>query len=155
MLYSVIGIGLPRTGTTSLAAALEVLGYSGRHFCEINKTERAVGVADKKQYMVDNSLYFNLEEVVRKNIDAKFILTHRSEAKWANSMSQFLEGFPKKTSTYKQECMQLFEGYGIKEKLLILSITENSSDENWSKLCDFLDASVPSVQFPNINQNKD
>lgn len=34
----ILGIGLPRTGTTSLAAALEILGYKVLQFCPITNT---------------------------------------------------------------------------------------------------------------------
>jgi hypothetical protein len=46
----IIGIGLPRTGTTSLAKLLRNLGFSGMNFCIIhgNKENDCIEIEEKK-----------------------------------------------------------------------------------------------------------
>ena len=155
MSYSVVGIGLPRTGTTSLAAALELLGYSGEHSCELNETRRLSKSKAIDMYLVDNSAYMRLAEVVKNNLGSKFILTDRCEKSWQESVSRFRAEFSQNISNYREECIGLFSDLNIKDQLLILNVIDGSSEQSWASLCGFLGVAVPSVTFPSIDQNKE
>ena len=155
MSYSVIGIGLPRTGTTSLAAALELLGYSGEHSCELNNTRRLSRNKAASMYLVDNSIYTRLSELVEANFGAKFILTDRDEESWRNSIGRFEAEFSQNISNYRKECIDLFADLDIKDQLLKLNVIDGSSEQSWASLCGFLGVAVPGRSFPSIDQNKE
>ena len=51
----IYGVGLPRTGTRTLDSALQILGFSGSHFCSLTPTiSNKVG---DPSYRVNNSFY--------------------------------------------------------------------------------------------------
>jgi|15BtaG_2_1085339.scaffolds.fasta_scaffold00469_5 hypothetical protein len=151
---NVIGIGMPRTGTTSLSAALEILGYSGTHFCKVNDIERKSSAGGHKSYIVDNSYYSILEEIVSCNTESKFILTDRKQKEWRDSVGSFDAKIEKEITEYKKECISLFSKNSAEDNLLILNVIDGTSNECWALLCAFLGEKVPDVSFPSINQNK-
>jgi len=152
--YQVYGIGLPRTGSTSLAEALNILGYSGKHFCSINNSSRVSSFKELEKYYIDNSSYLDLENIVRKNIGSKFIFTDRSLTDWSESIKKYDKNFTTNIVEYKEACISLFKKYNKLKDLLFINITENTSEKNWNILCSFLDKEIPNYKFPNVDQNK-
>ena len=75
---SVYGIGLPRTGTNSLASALHTLGISGENHCVLHNHKKQWNPCQQKQhftsdernykFFVQNDAYENIEEFVDEKL---------------------------------------------------------------------------------------
>ncbi|MCA6078713.1 sulfotransferase family protein [Fulvivirga sedimenti] len=101
MSLKVIGLGLGRTGTFSLKAALEELGFGPCHHMERVARDMSVQVPLWNEVLDKNggfeSVYKGMnsavdwptaafhEELYAAYPNAKFILTHRSKESWAES----------------------------------------------------------------------
>jgi hypothetical protein len=141
----VYGIGLPRTGTTSLSFALEILGFDSHHHCVINNSDNE----SNSTIMVNNGFYKNYRELFTNNPDSKFILTVRNPQEWETSMSSkqhLIEGKVPNITEYNSEIIRFFEEND--GNLLILNIFEENNKDIWSKLCNFLDVKTPKLNFP-------
>ena len=89
----IIGIGLPRTGTTSLAKFLRNLGFSGKNFCIIHgNRENDCVEKEEKKFLVDNSAFRNFrQKLINSNEHTKFILTTRDKKSWEQSINNMKE----------------------------------------------------------------
>ncbi len=160
MSQRVIGLGLPRTGTTSISKALEILGYSGSHFCILqNKEMNFLAPFSKKTFQVDNSYYKNYRELFEEtgaNSRPKFILTTRKREDWLVSIGRFnreewlrsngrfdVVDLPD-IDEYEAEVEDFFEHQN--GKLLRLNLFEDKHP--WERFCEFLAEPVPKVVFP-------
>lgn len=88
----VFGIGLSRTGTSSLTRALEALGFDTLHF--INPiTKRILDLDDFYFFdaFTDSPVAYRFEELYTLFPDAKFIYTVRNLSDWVRSNSQLYE----------------------------------------------------------------
>ena len=85
----IIGIGLPRTGTTSLAKFLRNLGFLGKNFCIIHgNRENDCPEMGKKNFFIDNSAFRNFRQnLLNSNQQTKFILTTRDKKSWKESIN--------------------------------------------------------------------
>lgn len=106
---NVIGVGLGRTGTTSIQRALERLGYHAYNFEAVIHNEqfddwREVTEGKKPDWQTLFSGYdasiswpacFFYNELYEAFPDAKFILTTRDPERWAESVSRVMKQFPK------------------------------------------------------------
>ena len=148
----VFGIGLPRTGTTSLSKALDTLGYSGTHSCSIFGS-RGGGDGASGVYFVDNQCHKDIGGILLDNKESKFILTTRDDSGWEKSIDSFsLLGLPS-PSKYSALVSNLFESSDL-NNLLIINFELNSDIDNWKKICSFLKKSVPDKDFPCIQNLK-
>lgn len=78
-------VGLPRTGTTSLCAAMLALGYKTAHTAYIEK-------AMQQAQVIADTPIFNDYTVLAKNYpQAKFIYLNRQMVHWLPSIRQLLE----------------------------------------------------------------
>tara|TARA_R100000655_G_C2984434_1_gene192245 strand:- start:371 stop:781 length:411 start_codon:yes stop_codon:yes gene_type:complete len=134
----IVGIGLPRTGTRSLGAALDILGYKGSHFCELIGATKAAQKEDS--YRIDNSLYYQLKTLNKNDI---YIMTYRPPENWRSSIFQFKDYTGPDIETYRDECIKRFNESEV--KFLIFNIVEG-----WDPLCKFLDLPIPKREFPII-----
>lgn len=134
----IIGIGLPRTGTRSLAKALDILGYRGSHHCELIGQRNAPRLTDN--YIIDNSIYNRLPSLITN--DDLFIMTIRDYDEWKASVSKFDYTGPDLLK-YKSLCLEAF--CQDHNNLLIFDISEG-----WEPLCNFLGKAIPEVEFPTI-----
>ena len=90
----IFGIGLSRTGTTSLTNALRVLGYTSVHYpkyyhdsyFKIHIDEHVLNEFDSLTDVPVAHQYKNLDA---KYPNAKFILTVRDEDSWIKSVTKF------------------------------------------------------------------
>ena len=90
----IFGIGLSRTGTTSLTAALEILGYRAYHFPHLKK-----GLFGKfsihqfylenYQVLTDTPVAFFYKKLDRKYPKSKFIFTTRELDSWLSSCARY------------------------------------------------------------------
>jgi hypothetical protein len=102
----VFGVGLSKTGTTSLAKALEILGYKGVHFDtqRLNKIvienvkSFSFDVYNDVDYVTDLPSSYFYKEIIDSYPEALVILTCREEGEWWDSMESHL----KRHSVYKK-----------------------------------------------------
>ncbi len=135
----IIGIGLPRTGTRSLSAALEILGFRGSHHCEIIGTTRNRQPTDS--YRIDNSFYRDLSDV---DSNHTYIVTYRPYEEWRSSIFQYKQYEGPDIESYINSCVSVFSNQGI--SLLVFNIRDG-----WNPLCEFLKVPVPEIDFPKLS----
>jgi len=169
----IFGIGLPKTGTTSLHTALEILGYKSIHYPvswqEIETHEVASDISVACRFAKLDFLYPN----------SKFILTVRNVNEWLQScqyhfqnkvntcsitprlreflLTQRLLAFG--TVTYEQQLFQKTYYRHLEtikkyfsnrpEDLLMIDLT---TGQGWDVLCSFFGKPQPSLPFPHENR---
>lgn len=175
----VFGIGLSKTGTTSLANALEILGYKVKDCLGVTTYTkgdlRSVNKAALATYdaFTDTpipSFYRDLDEDYP---NSKFILTVRDMDAWLKSCKkQFNQKLSeKRTYAANQLFLDLYDtvvfdekkfrkGYEkftndaleyFKDRPDDFIIIDISKGEGWEKLCPFLNKPQPAVLFPKSN----
>ena len=95
----VFGLGLSKTGTTSLSKAVEMLGYQSIHtdrslapFMHNTSTDLG-GYYDTVDAVWDIPTAIYYPELIHAYPDAKFVLTTRETASWYTSFKEFLNGY--------------------------------------------------------------
>ena len=174
----IIGIGLPRTATTSLHTAFEQLGYQSKHS---NHQLHPDVISDmthpsyhRYECFCDTPYYYLYEQMDEAFPESKFILTYRPLNKWLKSFenlynidgSKWIENtnthherffgqrkfdVSKWSDVYYQHHSNIFAYFKDRADLMKIDITSNTSDENWDSICDFLGKKKPSNDFPSIN----
>ncbi len=175
----VFGIGLSKTGTSSLAHALKLLDYNIKD-CPGVTTYAKGDIASIDQNILANhdaltdtpipSLY---QELDKKYPGSKFILTIREMNGWLKSCKkQFNQKSADKQSDaqnnlfldlygttvfdedkFKQSYLDFVERVKIyfKDRPNDLLIIDVIKGEGWEKLCPFLDKPLPHIPFPKTN----
>lgn len=168
----VFGIGLPRTGSTSLAEAMRLLGYNSlhtpiglHHFLEYDFTADPLTVMkykfldhifpdakfiltlrDIKSWLLSNKLY--CEEVVDKLFEGQ-VPIDVGEQRFALfgttsfDMDKFIIAF----HSHISDVLNHFKER--KDKLLVFNVCGGQS---WETLCPFLGIDIPDIQFPSLNK---
>jgi hypothetical protein len=163
----IFGIGLTRTGTTSLTEALKILGYSAVHcpmsYDEIGKYDASTDTPVAARFKFLDLLYPN----------SKFILTTRDINSWIESAAylqrscddplwkletrsilwkslvfdkeKFIQGYHK----HHSKVLEYFKSRHT--DLLILDLKQSNK---WEILCRFLNKSIPSIEYPNLNKRE-
>ncbi len=175
----IFGIGLSKTGTTSLAHALDILGYKVKdclglanfkkgHISSIDKT-----ALQSHDALTDTPIPSFYRELDVEFPNSKFILTIREMDAWLNSCKkQFNQKLAdKQTEAHNQLFMDLYDttvfdeekfraGYkrfveGVleyfKDRPDDLLVIDISNGEGWEKLCPFLGKPAPNIPFPKSN----
>lgn len=163
----IFGIGLSKTGTTSLSEALNILGIKSIHKPRkefLKEKERGLPYfSTLKGYygFTDFPCWYIYKELDRLYPGSKFILTERDPEEWYESRKKHYqrrldegiklnwdmsENSMKKMIKHNKEVMEYFENRP--EDLLILNIIDG---EGWEKLCPFLKRKIPKVPFPRKN----
>ena len=171
-------IGFHKTGTTSLGAALRLLGYSvtgpnGVKDPRIAEHVFGMGakLVDRFDAFKDNPwpvLYRGLDERYPKS---KFILTVRPSDLWIKSQVQHFgtRETPMRAWIYGKGCpegneeryLQRYEDHirdvvshfdGRPNDLLVMDLGRG---DGWQKLCSFLGVETPDVSFPHANSSVD
>ncbi len=174
----VFGIGLSRTGTTSLTGALEILGYRTSHWedhDQINQhliqNQFTLDLLEYYDAITDNPIPSIYQELDKAYPNSKFVLTVRDFDSWLKSVEQHhlvnvgptFPSFNTKLcfgSWYFDEKQFTRTYYEHEEEvkayfkdrpgdLLIINICDG---EGWEKLCPFLGQGIPSIAFPHQNQ---
>ncbi|MEO0789178.1 MAG: sulfotransferase family protein [Bacteroidota bacterium] len=175
----VFGIGLIKTGTTSLGKALEILGFNphisydeelmncwmSSDFNPIYKaSDRFVGFEDWPWLLM-------YKEMFHRYPDAKFILTQRAnEEVWYKSVCKHaLKVGPTEIRKHifgyymphdsKEEHIAVYRKHNqdvvdfftehAPERLIVVSW---DGDGDWEKICGFLGKKVPNREFPFLNK---
>ncbi|HHM04769.1 MAG TPA: hypothetical protein ENJ19_03390 [Gammaproteobacteria bacterium] len=175
----IFGIGLSKTGTTSLAGALTILGYRTRDYIGVTRyTPRDLSCIPTEELDVHDaftdtpipSFYRELDQAYP---GSKFILTVRDAKGWLKSCKK---QFTVRHAEIQNEATRLLtqEMYGCtsfdEEKFLAgynrfvagvkeyfkdrpqdLLILDLCGGEGWAELCGFLGKPVPDVPFPVSN----
>jgi len=175
----IFGIGLSKTGTTSLAHALEILGYKTRDYPGITQYRASdlssvdLNMVDAHDALTDTPIPSFYRELDRKYPNSKFILTIRDSEGWLTSCKkQFNEKLAaKQNEAHNQLFMDLYgctvfdeqkflDGYekfvnGVlehfKDRPQDLLVINVTAGEGWEKLCPFLGRPIPDVPFPKAN----
>lgn len=163
----VFGIGLSRTGTTSLTLALMNLGYKSKHY---PKALEIMEEAEKHDALTDISVIPAYKDLARKYPDAKFILTVREIGEWLvsceahwekknrniHSMSNFVRRAVYRTAdfdpglftyAYSAHIKDVTEFFsrGQKDRLLIMDVC---AGDGYKELCSFLGHDIIKKKFP-------
>ena len=176
----VFGIGLQRTGLTSLTTALNQLGIKTIQCPKELFHDLAHDIIREYDGFTDNPVQLLYKELDKKYPNSKFIFTTRDKESWLKSMhwlftigavkfktanelfgdefhrrfygtTEFNEElFLEKYQTYNQGVLDYFSDRP--EDLLIINIEQG---EGFNKLCQFLGKSMPAgADFPHRNQSE-
>lgn len=181
----VFGIGLSRTGTKSLTAALEALGIPCQHFPSIEANIRSgdyrLPQLETYRALTDTPIVRIYKELDRAYPGSLFILTTRSVESWLQSCEGYfrakdaaergtpLDHLNRFHRLYTYGC----EGY-VEERFRQV-FTDHEADvlryfsgresdllvldleagDGWRELCGFLSLPMPEVPFPRLNTFKE
>lgn len=133
----VYGAGLPRTGTTSLSKALEILGYDVIHYCPITNPNTKEDLTEDHQAYVSSELLLSLNTT-----EGKWIFLHRED--WLKSMWNMGEDLC--------EWQVHINMWNTRAKNLVAdNVLHYKITDGWKPLCQFLGKPIPDVEFPNVN----
>jgi len=176
----VFGIGLNKTGTTSLGKGLEDLGFNNHIGCSWALTQK--WHEDDIASIIKEANNFNnfqdwpwpliFKELYHEFDDAKFIMTIRSSPEaWYDSLCKhsimtgptdfrkLIYGYymPHDFKTehlnfYNEHNKQVIDFFkeNAPDKLLVISLEDGN---NWEKLCEFLKKDIPKTEFPFLNRS--
>lgn len=168
----VFGIGLPKTGTSSLNAALVHLGYNAKHYPH---PQRVYGAAESLDALTDSPVIPHIEALARRYPGALFVQTVRPldewlascEAHWQTRAAQPPIGFWNRrsifgvtvydpaifTRVYLEYRARVTQFFAARADLRYLEMDICHGD-GWGVLCPALGLSVPACEFPHINAAK-
>jgi Sulfotransferase domain len=179
----VFGIGLPRTGTTSLHHACRALGLKSVHFPsdkttenELRKGNYRLSVLNTADVLGDIPVPAVFPQLDRAWPGAKFILTTRDIESWISSEAQasfnhdpprpgtvrdFYRAILYGVTDYNEERFRwVFEdhhrrvySYFSGPRQRDLLVMDVTKGDGWEKLCDFLGCDVPEIPFPHRNRS--
>lgn len=163
----IFGIGLPKTGQTSLAWAMQNLGYK-----TVQYPYRPSQIKNN-DFAIDLPVTLKYKSLDKKYPHSKFILTTRDFDSWLTSMRNYYRRYPaskrhkkilmfrlkfwgttsfnkrimtKKYYEHLEDVNKYFKG---REKdLLIINIC---AGEGWKKLCPFIGKKALRIPFPKEN----
>jgi len=161
------GIGISRTGTSSLAEAFDLLGYKQRHYMPGNKR------IEQYDFVNDMPIYWTYKELDEMYPNSKFIYTDRNVGDWKQSCINYFGGGRGMGNTtfeqywklffknpnrldveyeriYQEHQEEVFEYFKDRpEDLLLINIP---AGQGWETLCPFTGDSIPSDPFPYKNK---
>jgi hypothetical protein len=163
----IFGIGLSRTGSTSLADALSNLGWRAEHHPRFRDVLQS---ADRYDAIVDTPVLAHMQELDCRHQDAKFILTVRDEDAWIRSCQWWWQTHPatagnrpNRVANYgtdqfdEKHFRRVYRSHAARvaayfadrqDKLLTLAICDG---EGYEKLCPFLGVETLDEPFPQRN----
>ena len=175
----IFGIGLSKTGTTSLANALQLLGCSTKDNMGVvtyvagDLSSIDLGTIDAFEALTDTPIPSFYRELDARYPGSKFILTVRDSDGWLTSCKkQFNPRFAQlQSDAHRRLFVDLYgtdvfdaesfaNGYdrfvrGVREyfknRTRDLLIIDVTAGEGWEKLCAFLGQPVPDIAFPKAN----
>jgi 3'(2'),5'-bisphosphate nucleotidase len=175
----IFGIGLSKTGTTSLARALEILGYKTRDYLGVTRYSSGdlssidLDEIETNDAFTDTPVPSFYRELDAHYPGAKFILTVRDMDGWLNSCKkQFTQKLAEKLNNASNQlfidlygCAVFDEqnfrnGYAhfirgvnehFKDRPDDLLIMDVAAGDGWEELCAFLKTPIPDIPFPRAN----
>lgn len=175
----IFGIGLNKTGTTTLGICGEILGYRHKS-CDRNLLEDVMIRNDFEQLQKTVRQYEIFEDwpwpLIYKKLDqlfpdSKYILTTRINANvWLNSLKNHsINTHPTKhfrklaygynfPHRHEQEHIKIYESHNEQARIYFrdrendfLEVCWENGDD-WINLCEFLGKNIPNVPFPHANK---
>jgi len=156
----IFGIGLPKTGTSSLTNALYELGYTCLHDARFVKYTIAenrnagrhmlYGLTDKYDAFCDSPIPWMFKDIDAEYPGSKFIYTVRAKAEWLVSrVAHFGGTYDTHARKYKEHMREVIEHFKDREDdILVYNLCAGLG---WEPLCQFLNVDVPDVPFPHKN----
>jgi len=171
----IFGIGLSRTGTTSLHHTLIALGYTSRHFVDALVSNPDAVIAEDA--IMDSPVPMLYQYLDKKYPNSKFILTTRNKANWLESMKWlFVHGkviwnWPRSTQEYhkkfyhttkynKKILSRHFDSFHeevltyFKNRPGDLLVLNLDKEIEMKEICAFLGIPEKHVSFPKTNERK-
>lgn len=169
MLNKIFGIGLSRTGTTSLTCALRALGYKAIHYPPVPRLQK---ILSRYHAATDTPVAVRFAELDRDYPGSKFILTVRDVDGWlASTRKMWARNRKKKgweldlryalygtaewdrdkfSDAYLRHYHNVTEYFkGRPDDLLILDIFKG---QGYGEICKFLNVPDPGLKFPHKNK---
>jgi hypothetical protein len=161
----VFNIGYLKTGTTTMAKALSILGYRSVQWLRTGKEPKEGWIDHIKKSNYDafsdapvgrGAFYKKLDEEFPKS---KFILTIRDKESFIISVINYFKGSPWEKKTI-QDSKQIIREYEERNRQIIEYFKDRPNDflvmniineDGWDKLCNFLDKPIPKKPFPHKN----
>jgi hypothetical protein len=164
----IFGIGLSRTGTTTLTQALKILGFKTKH-CPMDAND-----FDRLEAFTDTSVVVQFASLDQRYPGSKYIYTIRDRDAWLLSCRRFFaepspnpdfrlirralygcdrfeeELFRAAYDRHDSNVRKYFENR--MQDLLVIDICAPDTDR-WQKICTFLRRPVPKIAFPWENQS--
>jgi 3'-phosphoadenosine 5'-phosphosulfate (PAPS) 3'-phosphatase len=175
----IFGIGLSKTGTSSLAHALEILGYKTRDYPGLERYAPGdlscidTRLLEEHDALTDTPIPSFYRELDARYPGSKFILTVRDMGGWLKScQKQFNQKHAdKQNEAHNQLFMDLYGCTAFDEALFRagyerfvqgvqdyfknrpgdLLTLDVAAGEGWEKLCPFLGKPIPDQPFPKAN----
>ena len=172
------GIGLQKTGTSTLGKVLTIMEYRVEEETDYDLVSYLMD-GDKEKIRMRALEFDGFEDnpwpLLYKDLDewypgSKFILTVRDKKNWINSItkhfgngkSAFREWYYGEGAPMENEQLYIdkyllhnksVEEYfsNRKDDFLILDFEKG---DGWKKICEFLGEPIPAVDFPHLNKNK-
>lgn len=172
----VVGVGMHKTGTKSLASALRTLGYrvTGPFGIDDPSTARealprALEILRDFDAAQDNPWPFLYRELDAAFPGSKFILTHRDPDEWIESVVRHFGG---KSTPMREWIYGVGDPIGNEDRYVDVYQQHNREVrdyfqgrtgsfmtlevgvDRWPALCGFLDHPEPSTEFPHANSSQ-
>lgn len=181
MTISVFGIGLSRTGTTSLTRALETLGYRTKHFPHIEQDILAgnylLPSAAGYDALTDLPVVPIFAQLAHAYPESRFVLTVRDVSVWLDACERYFDWQDQCVTDPRVQRSLTFHrlyAYGCRKYQRErwryvyethlrnvrtffqtcpqrLLVMNIPAGDGWASLCAFLDRAVPSPVFPREN----
>ena len=173
----VFAVGLSKTGTSSLTAALKLLGFRTRHFpIEMVGVDRGAltlrrSIAASYQSLTDTPVSALYRHLDTEFPGSKFILTvrdidgwlrscetHFARASWGRKIDllhDYLYGgsrFDRRRFGESYERHVLGVEHYFQDRTSELLVLDVIGGEGWERLCPFLDVPRPQIDFPWANR---
>jgi len=177
----IFGIGISKTGTTSLNTALNLLNIESRNFPMDRTKEQKLFIPrtfedwNSQEAWCNVPCVWHLEELDNAFPNSKFIYTIRNKQDWLDSCRKFwikkdnfkldsmIRMMHRSTFTVNEYNEDIFSQrydywtdyvmnyFEDRVDLLLLNICEGNP---WVELCNFLEYDVPTIPFPHKNKNE-
>ena len=176
----IFGIGLSRTGTTSLHHALEVLGFRSAPTSVALLDDPNDDVLERYEAFTDNPIPFLYRDLDERYPGSRFVHTTRPLDGWLESMEWlFGEGLRRLDHRTRRLGRRVHRQlYGLRRfdadrlteiyldhhrgvdahfagRVDLLRLELDREPDPWGKLCRFLDVAEPAVRFPSSNGRDD
>jgi hypothetical protein len=171
---TIFGVGAHRTGTTSLAAALTLLGFRTSHWTHHGQILREafggefrLSLTETYDALLDLPIPLFYRELDAAYPDGLFILTVREPQAWLQSVERHVSGrafleeerlFFEVDSFEPDACMERYlrhnrevtNHFAGSDRFLVIDI---AGGDGWDRLAPFCGKSAPSVPFPFENSS--
>lgn len=174
----IIGVGFHKTGTSTLGAALQVLGYNrmrgtthGMMAAMRGRFDKAVKRLAPFDAVGDLPWFMIYQEIDKRIPGCAFILTLRDPESWYRSVRAHIgnvrsvhhewvygrgKGIP---SEDKDHAIAVFANHNrevmayFRDRPAVLLVLDFTKGDGWPELCSFLSKPVPQAPFPHINKS--